>query len=211
MYLTISRRASLVPNDPNDWLHEVSVDIECWTKDGDLPILAGRMSAAYLNLFDAQAAGASVLQIFDARSADFESLYSFLFETESDEFNVRFDGMEVLAEELIYVEHCILHPALKGYRRFVIDQFCNLFGSSAVVAIWDTPEFCTVELSDTEFLELGFSRLAEVDVRVRSNELKITYDPSIDRPGVRNFVVPESAAAYVDREWEQLRHADDAR
>lgn len=209
MYLKLTRKASLVPDDPEDWLHEVSADIECWTAEGDLPILAGRMLGAYLNLYDAQAAGESILNIFDSRSADFECLHSFLFETTSDEFNVHFDGREVLAEELIYLEHCILHPVLKKHRRFVVDQFCSSFGSSAVVAVWDTVRFSTVELSDSEFAELGFAQLAEVDVRVRSNELKISYDPSADRQDIRNLVVPESAAAYVEREWEQLSHADE--
>jgi len=205
LFLELKRSKKLHAHEPSDWFEKITADVFCYNQDFDGKLLAGRISGTLLNTIEASVSGESIYDIFDSDSSEFESLFTFLFDSKSEltDPELREEHGNVTFDQIVYLQRSVFHPALKEWRPFVVDSFCNMFEHDALIAIWDTTSFCTADLSDDEVHSLGFNKPEGLEIFVRSNSLMNEYSAANDPREASEVTVPDTAAEYVEREWGQ--------
>ncbi len=204
MYFDYSCQRKLSIGEPDDHLEAVEAQVFCRPESSEntdvwREVLAGQFAGTRLDLDRVETYGDSVYDVFDARSSELESLYAQLFDCSSDEIS---DAVtDNVVDEIVYLEHSIIHPALREWRCFLMDHFCNLFGCFAVIAIWDTTSHSTVDLSDDDLERLGFAKVPGTQLLARSNAVRTSYNAHIEPRDAYDAVVPDSAAQYVKDQW----------
>lgn len=87
----------------------------------------------------------------------------------------------------------------------IIDSVSKLFSGETATVMWRG----TTDMTDRELASLGFRIVAGEDLLFRPNVLRSEYETvNDDRDPNFDLKVPQEAAEYVQREWENAEQTD---
>ena len=161
MWLDSKRKYKLIRYEPNDLVVAWVVDVKAYGEDSDQiaepgVFTVGRLLADELRRFEIAECGEQVWQVADADSSGLEAAWTSLLDQEG---NFRDDDFEAVADPVVYLYRFKLHPDFVNWRLAMMDVFCRIFDSDALISA----QHHTTWLSDTEFDLLGFRPLPRTD------------------------------------------------
>jgi hypothetical protein len=185
------------PLDPHQYIRPVIVDVLCSSR-ADEEVVAGRLAIDHLDLGRAALQGKSVLEICDADSAAWESVYTALFEPAWDFAEIRRDfEFDDAINHVLFLHHSVFHPRLRDWQSFIVHHVSTLFGADSATVMWKGQ----TDLSDGELARLGFRMVAGHPLLFRPNMLKHPYDAIAEDLDVFDLEVDRDVEQYVVEEW----------
>jgi hypothetical protein len=113
------------------------------------PFLIGRMLADEVRRFEVAEWGEDPYQVADSDSDGLEVAYRSLLDPSGQFVEEEFDGA---ADPVVYLYRFALHPDFAAWRLPVLDAFCRLFSTEAIILA----QFHTTQLTQAEFGTIGF-------------------------------------------------------
>lgn len=111
--------------------------------------LVGRLLADEVRRADSVEAGEDPYEVADADSSGLERAFRSLLDANGEFRDEEFDGD---ADPVVYLYRFALHPDFSEWRMSVLDAFCRLFDSQAVIMA----QLHTTDLTQAEFEAVGF-------------------------------------------------------
>ncbi len=188
------------PNDDDQYINPVTVEVLGWGTDGSEHLIA-KLAIDHLDLTRAATAGVSVYNICDADSSGWEAVYSILLQPGQyfDELKSELNFDEPIFD-ILFLYCSIFHPSMDRWRMFIIDHAARLLGESSAMVMWEN----TTEIPPSDLARLGFRRIAGTGLLFRPNMLVDDYSQSSleqDTQEAMYFEVDREIGDEVEAEW----------
>ena len=158
MWLDARLRYEITRFDPSQnvvpWRVDVKVpaDIDALPPGAPSSFSVGRIMADELRRYELDEWGSDCLETADADSVGLEMAVASLLDADGE---LRLDEYECICDPIVYIYRLEIHPDFADYRLAVLDAFCRLFNTDALILA----QYKTTWFSLTEFQSLGFQPL----------------------------------------------------
>ena len=185
------------PYGPDEFIVPHEVDVVCYTGDEN-SVVAGRVAFDFLDIMRAEIEGESVLNVCDADSGGWSSVYSALIEPAAGEAKIRKDFcFDDPVNGLVFLHRTAFHPSLRDWQRLIIDRICGMFREDTAAVMWRKE----TDMTDKELASLGFRIVAGCDLLFRPNMFRNEYSAADDPRSAFDLHVPIDAPDYVEAQW----------
>jgi hypothetical protein len=188
-----------VPCDPQFFIDPMTIDVFC-ADEADHDCLVARLAIDRLDLTRVETSGEDVLSVCDAHSAEWEAVYSALFDAGSNFVELRRDfNFDDPVFDVFFLHRSVFHRSVNDWRMFIVDHAARLFGESSALVMWHRE----TGIADADLATLGFRKIAGHKLLFRPNMLENTYDRAAAAAELLNLQVTSGVAGEVEDEWQR--------
>jgi hypothetical protein len=201
MYFKIQSiyRPAAILGEPNLFINNHQIDVVVFSPDEDMTeTLAARIVVDHIDTMRVQEAGESLLDVCDSGSADWEALYSIIFDLSSEPPRLRDDFYNCeteLLRNLVFIYKAVFHPKVRNLQCYILDHVAQLFCNESAILMWEG----NTDLTRSELGSLGFRSIAGEGLLLRPNPLKTRYESKTDDERADSFELNNDR--YVEQNW----------
>ncbi|EGF28733.1 hypothetical protein RBWH47_03765 [Rhodopirellula baltica WH47] len=195
------------PVDPDGYLRPHELSVICQSSESENgEVVAARLAVDYLDISRAEDEGMNVWEVCDADSQGWYSVCSAILEPTAPFAEYRKElGIDHPVFGMAFIHRVAIHSSLRDWQQMIIDSVSKLFSGETATVMWRG----TTDMTDQELASLGFRIVAGEDLLFRPNVLRSEYETvNDDRDPNFDLKVPQEAAEYVQREWENAEQTD---
>lgn len=181
-WLEAKSRHCIRKDEPSDWIIRWRVDVHAMVDLDHYPsgpdsFVVGRLMADEIRRYDVEEQGETIYEVGDSDSGGLLDALTCLFPPDGVG-GPEFSG---IAEPVVLLHRFELHPEFNGAKLAVLDSFCHIYGSEAVIAFgyyanWTLPELHRVGFE--EFVPRSFDGGPRGKFMVRDNTIYTEYGPA---------------------------------
>jgi hypothetical protein len=206
IWLKIDSTVSSHRDDETDYMVSVNVDVFAHSEFTDDQYIVGKLSIDRCLWADAENEGFSLLEVCDCDSEGWLQVHQILTERGTDS-ELRSD-LELTAyyTDVFFVYQILFHPDIKDRIAIMDAAIRAVTTMDSVVVMWrDAPQ--NTPLSDKEFAELGFRKVAGEHLVFRDNHLRNPFDDDYPRGREVEFEGTTEHEDWVTSKWDRRQSA----
>ena len=176
MFLRYTFDSPMMRDEDHGFIRHYDVDVLGLSEDGEQHLI-GKVAFDIFLWGDAEAAGADLLEICDADSQGWCDVFCALSGRETYGGEGRDEILPELAVEgvvdrIAFIWRFLLHPEARlSYTKAVINDIAKYVGDDSILTTWHG----TLEMPDTDLVDLGFSKLGGTALIFRDLHLQAPY------------------------------------
>jgi len=203
MFLRYTFDSPMVRDEEHGFIRHYDVDVFGFGEDGEH--LIGKVAFDVFLWGDAEAVGASLLDICDADSQGWYDVFCALSGREAfggggrDEILPEL-GTEGVVDRIAFIWRFLLHPeARSSYTKAVIHDIARYVGDESILTMWHG----TVEMPDSELVDMGFAKIGGSQLIFRDLHLQASYEARYPLGEEIDFEACPEHGQWVLKEWEK--------
>lgn len=165
MRLLYNFSTSTSRHEPDDYVRNMEVTIECFDEDCSNGYILGKLAMDQVLWADAVADGASLFDICDNDSQGLHEAHVILSKG-TDGFRKDLKVPDDTSH-VMFIYGAVFHPLIHPFRQGIVDSAVNLFGRNSLAVMWKE----TTGLSEAELADMGFRKIAGAELIYRHNAL----------------------------------------
>jgi len=203
MRLLYNFSTSMSRHEPDDYVRNMEVTVECYDEDCSNAYILGKLAMDQILWADAVFDDASLFEICDNDSQGFHEAHVILSKGANGirkDLKVSDDFTHVM-----FIYGAVFHPAIHPFRQGIIDSAVNLFGRNSLAVMWKE----TSGLSEAELADMGFRKIAGAELIYRHNALSNAFSEGHPRGQDADLIALPEHQEWVLEAWKEFAHMID--